>query len=619
MVQNHSDMWRLSSSSLFVVAIVVGNTAAFTSTTTTSTFRRIRQVSTRIASSSNSNNNKNGKNELFSDSSQYEDDDTTLSDDRYLSFSSSFLDEEDNGNNDDQYLRSSSSFLDDEESLLTSLFEDKLELDDFLSSVDEFMLSDYESDATTTSSAIMIKEEENVEKDDNTSASSDSDVMKARLLVLAAAALYGTNFSFVKLLGETGMSVGLTSMLRFFMAALITLPWLLKPPSSSCKNDNDNDNDNDNTNWFDSPEMQVTLGGLEVGAWNSIGYVSQAVGLATTSASKSAFLCSMAVVVVPFLDFLVGKKMVPKQLIGALFAVAGVALLEMSPSATADVIAGGNNAALSTEDLCSLFQPFAFGMGFWRMENVMKRHPDEAQRGTAAQLFAVFVGTAIYAVLAGNGGGDTLAPEVVDAVTTTTTAAAATMITPHHWDHDPQSPMEIIEWLRSDPVVFLELFWTGVVTTAFTVYMETLAMKTLRASEVTLLFSSEPLWGTACASFVMGEQLGLNAACGAVLVLSGCIFSIDLGGGSSSSTNDDDKVLEADGDDEVHDDISPMDGNRDKASFFSPKILFSESNNITIRNKKQKVKRDLTLACSRVFPSFLTRRNGGGGGSDRSG
>ena len=186
-----------------------------------------------------------------------------------------------------------------------------------------------------------------------------SDVVKARWLLLGAAALYGTNFSLVKLLGDTGLSVGLASTLRFGMAALVTLPWLLQV-----------DDHNQDRKWetlFDpnSKEMKAALGGLEVGMWNSIGYVAQAVGLATTSASKSAFLCSLAVVMVPLLDYLAGKKLLSRQVMGAVLAVVGVGFLEL------EGLGGGGDLAhslLSPGDIASLVQPIAFGLGFWRME-----------------------------------------------------------------------------------------------------------------------------------------------------------------------------------------------------------------------------------------------------------
>lgn len=310
-----------------------------------------------------------------------------------------------------------------------------------------------------------------------------SDVLKARLLLLGAAALYGTNFSLVKILGETGMSVGLSSTLRFGMAALATLPWLLTL-------DDESDKDNRFQKLFDPKgvEFQAALGGLEVGMWNSIGYVAQAVGLETTSASKSAFLCSLAVVIVPILDYIAGRTLLSRQVVGAMLAVVGVGFLELDGT-------GMSMQTLSGGDIASLIQPIAFGLGFWRMESAMQKFPEEADRATAAQLMAVFLGSGAYM----------MAMSVADPSSLPSTD-------------------QFVSWV-TDPTILAALFWTGVVTTALTIYMETLALKTLSAAETTLIFSTEPLWGTAFASVVMGETLGMNAGFGAVMILSGCVFS----------------------------------------------------------------------------------------------
>jgi hypothetical protein len=86
-----------------------------------------------------------------------------------------------------------------------------------------------------------------------------SEVVTARLLLLGAAALYGTNFSLVKLLGETGMSVGLSSTLRFGFAALATMPMLLSVEEE--------DKDHRWETLFNpkSTEFKAAMGGLEVG------------------------------------------------------------------------------------------------------------------------------------------------------------------------------------------------------------------------------------------------------------------------------------------------------------------------------------------------------------------
>merc|ERR1712238_319284 len=86
------------------------------------------------------------------------------------------------------------------------------------------------------------------------------------------------------------------------------------------------------------------------------------------------------------------------------------------------------------------------------------------------------------------------------------------------------TPSEILTLLQN-PSILGMLFWTGVVTTAFTIYMETLALKTLSAAETTLIFSTEPLFGAAFAGVVANECFGIETAIGAVFIVGGCIVS----------------------------------------------------------------------------------------------
>lgn len=52
----------------------------------------------------------------------------------------------------------------------------------------------------------------------------------------------------------------------------------------------------------------------KVGLLNAIGYWAQSESLMTTTASKSAFICSLAVVFVPVLDALLGAKDTPDKI-----------------------------------------------------------------------------------------------------------------------------------------------------------------------------------------------------------------------------------------------------------------------------------------------------------------
>ena len=124
-------------------------------------------------------------------------------------------------------------------------------------------------------------------------------VWRARILLVIAAALYGTNFTVVKVLNES-VPTGISTTLRFALAALATLPWLIAPPSqkdptSVATSATDGDGLDTNTNGLlsllnidgpSSASLAAAFAGFEVGAWNSLGYIAQAVGLETTDASK---------------------------------------------------------------------------------------------------------------------------------------------------------------------------------------------------------------------------------------------------------------------------------------------------------------------------------------------
>jgi len=58
-----------------------------------------------------------------------------------------------------------------------------------------------------------------------------------------------------------------------------------------------------------------------------------------------------------------------------------------------------------------------------------------------------------------------------------------------------------------------------------TEYAENIALQTLKASEATVILSTEPLWGAAFASVTLGETLGWNTLVGAVFILMACLWS----------------------------------------------------------------------------------------------
>ena len=221
--------------------------------------------------------------------------------------------------------------------------------------------------------------------------------------------------------------------------------------------------------------------GIDIGLWVSLGYIVQGVGLNNgSSASTAAFLCSLAVVVCPLLDLLDGAKISKKTWTAAALAVFGVGVLE---------IAG--TEAPSQGDLWSLLQPIGFGMGFWKIEKVMEKFPGYGTQLTAIQLVVVWLSGLIWCVFDNSG-----LPDAAN----------------------------VMSQLSSLPVA-ASVVWTGLITTALTVFLQTTSLGVLSSSETTVLYATEPIWAAAFANVVLSEHLGVNTFVGGAMILAACVSS----------------------------------------------------------------------------------------------
>ena len=297
----------------------------------------------------------------------------------------------------------------------------------------------------------------------------------SRLILIIVSAFYGTNFGCVKILGES-LHPGVAASFRFSIAAMVFFPQLVKVFKSN---------------------RALVYGGLEVGAYTAIGYFAQAQSLISSHASNVAFICSLAVIVVPILESLFGEKRGLKYLSSAIFpallAVMGVGCLEL----------GGADLP-KVSDLWAMLQPLFFGFSFWRIERHMKNcsQPGEAQAFTGAMMLMVATASFFWAMYG--------------FVVPVSHFGSGIF----HASIDSQFSNVIQNWK-----VPAALAWTGIVTTALTSYGENIAMKNLDAAESTVIYSTEPLWGAAFASLTLGESIGWNTILGAVLILSACMWS----------------------------------------------------------------------------------------------
>lgn len=100
--------------------------------------------------------------------------------------------------------------------------------------------------------------------------------------------------------------------------------------------------------------------GLELGIWTSAGYLTQALGLMTTDASRASFISTFTVLAVPFLaSSRLGDSRPVKWTVwlSALAALAGVGLLE-----------NGGGSPPGVGDLWSLASAIFFGVQIFRTE-----------------------------------------------------------------------------------------------------------------------------------------------------------------------------------------------------------------------------------------------------------
>jgi drug/metabolite transporter (DMT)-like permease len=287
------------------------------------------------------------------------------------------------------------------------------------------------------------------------------------------ALLCSTNFTTLKILGD-GRNESVVAAVRF-VGALI--PFLALLPKY--------------WTWGN------IKGGLEIGMWCAFAYIAQAIGLQTADASHGAFICSLAMVVVPVLKSLNGEK-VSNQLWGAVaLAVSGTALLIG--------IAGGESAAISQGDLICGGCALGFGLMFYRMDTYASEKEFDPIGCTAWQVVALAIAMVGWMLAS-------LGPA--------------------------QSAVEVTALLSSSPEVLGTLFFVSIVTTAGVLYVETAAMEEIDGTEAGIIFASEPVWATIFASLVLGESFGAKEGAGAVLILGACLLTqVKLGGEEEAKTS----------------------------------------------------------------------------------
>ena len=324
-------------------------------------------------------------------------------------------------------------------------------------------------------------------KDDNTGEGRG----EGAALMFAVALLWGSNFPAVKATIEAGLPGSVAAASRFSIAALALLPLL-------------------RTSTPLPPEL--VRGGLECGAWLALGYIAQALALHDLPAGAVAFLASLQVVFVPMLSAALGKGSLSARLAAAAcLSVSGVALLEIGGLSDLGDSAGA--AAPIGATLLALLQPVGFGTSYLRIEGLMAKFPTCGLQLSALQLASnaaiALCWLALDATILGGGGGGAAAGGGGGGGG----AVLAGSLSLGSLDLSA----------LSSPSVIGGILYTGLISTALTVLLQTRALGKLPASDSSVIVATEPLWAAGFASILLNEQLEPSAQLGGGLIVLGCL------------------------------------------------------------------------------------------------
>ncbi|KAF0904081.1 hypothetical protein E2562_031757 [Oryza meyeriana var. granulata] len=242
---------------------------------------------------------------------------------------------------------------------------------------------------------------------------------KARSLVLLnlITLVFASNISVVKE-AETMLDPDLFNALRFTISAIPFVPLLLKALN----------------------DVQVFIRGVELGIWVSIAYLAQAIGLVTADAGRAAFISSLTVIIVPFLDGILGAEIPAYTWIGAFLSLIGVGILELSGSPPC------------VGDLLNLLSAFSFAIHMLRTEHI--------SRNTKKENFPTLVGCQNM----------------------------------HHWNLKSLSPTKLFGMVISVP--WIAILYTGIFSTTFCLWAEVAAMRDVSATETAIIYGLEPILGS---------------------------------------------------------------------------------------------------------------------------
>ncbi len=292
-------------------------------------------------------------------------------------------------------------------------------------------------------------------------------VRKAHLLLVLVTMIWGASFVILKA-ALADISPLLLNTLRMGVSALVLA--LLYGREFSRLN-----------------AASLRAGGI-VGVCMYVGYEFQTTGLTLTTPSKSAFLTTLSVVLVPVFLTLFWKRHIRAwSVAGVALAFVGLYLLTVPTGGGGTLL---NLESINLGDLLTLAGAVSFALHIIFMGRASAAHPFQQ---------TAILQTAVATIL-----------------------MAATF---------PLLEKPFVTW---SPRVLWAIAFTGLLSTAAAFTIQAWAQQFTPPTHTALIFSLESVFAWLTSYLVLGERLGARAALGAFLILAGVLLSELKGGGAAA-------------------------------------------------------------------------------------
>jgi drug/metabolite transporter (DMT)-like permease len=251
----------------------------------------------------------------------------------------------------------------------------------------------------------------------------------------------------------------------------------------------------------------LTLGGTLLGVFLWAGYWFQTVGLKYTTASKSAFITGMAVVLVPLIVAVSGRR-VPNRwtMLGVAGAFVGLYLLTI-----------GSNNLIGTNYPTQAKSRLEWGTRSSNLRPINSLSPNSVIVGDINRGDVLTLGSAISFAFYIYTLGRMMERMPFKPIAVVQVLAATVLMT-------ATIPLEKPRLVFTAEAVFAILF-TGLICTAAAYSIQAWAQQFTPPTHTALIFVLEPVFAALTSYVLLGEHLGVRGTIGAILILGGILVS----------------------------------------------------------------------------------------------